>query len=120
MLPPGCAERLRWTLAPAQLSRLSFLVAALAPLRNNDTARRRKQNGRNKPLSFEPKGGLTDNLEMRTGVMDHKQAARIQLRQQPANLRFTVCEMAVAIQQIDHAFDVRLEARLQPRFDPGG
>src|SRR5260370_29114836 len=28
--------------------------------------------------------------------------------------------MAVAVQQVDHAFDVRLKARLQPRFDPGG
>ena len=90
MLPRESAERLRWTLAPAQLSRLSFLVAALAPLRNNDTARRRKQDGRNKALLFEPKGGLANNLEVRTGIMDDQQAARIQLRQEPANLRFTV------------------------------
>src|ERR1700730_5507973 len=120
MVPRGSAERLTWTLARAHFSPLVFLVSALAPLRNNDTARRRKQDGRNKTLFFEPNGGLADNLEMRTGIMDHQQAARVQLRQQPANLCFTVCEMAVAIQQIDHAFDVRLKARLQPRFDPGG
>src|ERR1700678_254712 len=50
--------------------------------------------------------------------MNDQQSPRVQLRQKPSDLCLTVGEMTIAVEQIDLAFDDRVEAGLQPRFDP--
>src|SRR5690242_3038216 len=97
---------------------ITFSGTTLATLGDHNAARCRQQDHRDESLGFEPVCRITNGPEVGTRIVYDEQPLRIQLREEAPNLRFTVRQMAVAVEQVDGAVDEGFETRFKTRFNP--
>src|SRR5271157_1693499 len=86
------------------------LLAAFTLLRQDQTTRRGKHDHRNETLSLQTQRTFAHHREMRTGVVNRDQSARVELRKKSPDLLLADFQFTVAIEKIDAPVNPRIEA----------